>query len=67
MLTLIENGEVYAPEPRGKKPVLLAGDKIARVGETDPKVAAPLLGLELDVIDATGCVVTPGSSTPTAI
>src|SRR5436305_6663725 len=64
MLTLIENGEVYAPEPRGKKPVLLAGDKIARVGETDPKVAAPLLGLELDVIDAAGCVVTPGVIDP---
>jgi beta-aspartyl-dipeptidase (metallo-type) len=64
MLTLIENGEVYAPEPRGRQPVLLIGDKIARIGETDPKVAAPLLGLELEVIDAAGCVVTPGVIDP---
>ncbi|HEY4594889.1 MAG TPA: beta-aspartyl-peptidase [Thermoanaerobaculia bacterium] len=64
MLTLIENGEVYAPEPRGRRPVLLAGDKIARVGETDPKVAAPLLGLDLEVIDAAGCMVTPGVIDP---
>lgn len=64
MLILIENGEVYAPEPRGKEPVLLIGDKIARVGETDPRVAAPLLGLDLEVIDATGCVVTPGVIDP---
>jgi beta-aspartyl-dipeptidase (metallo-type) len=64
MLILIENGEVYAPEPRGRQAVLLAGDKIARIGETDPRVAAPLLGLELEVIDATGCVVTPGVIDP---
>lgn len=64
MLILIENGEVYAPEARGRQPVLLAGDKIARIGETDPKVAAPLLGLDLEVIDAAGCVVTPGVIDP---
>jgi beta-aspartyl-dipeptidase (metallo-type) len=64
MLTLIENGEVYAPEPRGRQPVLLVGDRIARVGETNPRVAAPLLGLELEVIDAVGCVVTPGVIDP---
>src|SRR3982751_4350406 len=64
MLILIENGEVYAPEPRGRQPVLLIGDKVARVGETDPKVAAPLLGLDLEVIDAAGCVVTPGVIDP---
>jgi hypothetical protein len=33
MFTLIEGGEVYAPEPRGRRPVLLIGDKIARIGE----------------------------------
>ena len=64
MLILIENGEVYTPEPRGRQPVLLIGDKVARVGETDPKVAAPLLGLELEVIDAAGCLVTPGVIDP---
>jgi len=64
MLILIENGEVYAPEPRGKQPVLLVGDRIARVGDTDPRVAAPILGLELEVIDASGCYVVPGIIDP---
>jgi predicted amidohydrolase len=53
MLILIENGEVFAPEPRGRQSVLLFGDKIARIGEVDARVAASVLGLELEVIDAT--------------
>jgi len=64
MLTLIENGEVYAPEPRGRQSVLLIGDKIARIGEVDARLAASVLGLELAVIDAKGCVVAPGLIDP---
>jgi beta-aspartyl-dipeptidase (metallo-type) len=64
LLILIENGEVYAPEPRGKQPVLLVGDRIGRIGDTDPRVAAPILGLELEVIDASGCYVVPGIIDP---
>lgn len=59
MLTLIENGEIYAPEPRGPGSVLLFGGRVARVGEIDAR-AVEALGLELSVIDATGCLVTPG-------
>src|SRR5437870_2112061 len=36
MFTIIENGEVYAPEPRGHQAVLLAHDKIVRIGNVDP-------------------------------
>lgn len=63
MLILIENGEVYAPEPRGRCPVLLVGGVVGRVGGVDRR-AAGSLGLELEVIDATGCVVTPGFIDP---
>jgi beta-aspartyl-dipeptidase (metallo-type) len=63
MLLLIENGEVYAPEPAGKKSILLAGEKIARIGEVDPR-GAEALGLDLEVIDASGCVVIPGLIDP---
>lgn len=63
MLILIENGEVYAPEPRGRCSVLLDGGVIGKVGEVDGRAAASL-GLELEVIDATGCVVTPGFIDP---
>src|SRR6195952_4627839 len=64
MLTLIENGEIYAPEPQGRQPVLLIGDKCAGIGGTDPPVAPRILGLDLEVIDASGCVVTPGIIDP---
>jgi beta-aspartyl-dipeptidase (metallo-type) len=63
MLTLIENGETYAPEPQGRRDVLLAGDRIARIGEIDRR-AVEALGLELAVIDATDCLVTPGFIDP---
>jgi beta-aspartyl-dipeptidase (metallo-type) len=63
MLTLIENGEIYAPEPQGQRDILLVGDRIARVGEIDRR-AVETLGLELAVIDATDCLVTPGLIDP---
>jgi beta-aspartyl-dipeptidase (metallo-type) len=63
MLTLIENGDVYAPEPLGRRSVLLIDGKIGRVGEVDRR-ALDALGLEHRVIDAAGCVVTPGFIDP---
>ena len=66
MFTLIENGEVYAPEPLGRRSVLLIGDRIARIGEADARLAASILELDLEVVDASGCVVTPGFIDPHA-
>lgn len=63
MLTLIENGEIYAPAPLGQRDVLILNDRIAKIGELDAR-ALSLLGLELDVIDASGCIVTPGLIDP---
>jgi beta-aspartyl-dipeptidase (metallo-type) len=59
MLTLVQGGEVYAPGPLGSADVLIVGSRLAEVGDID---AARLRGsgLDLDVLDATGCVVTPG-------
>jgi beta-aspartyl-dipeptidase (metallo-type) len=59
MLTLIENGEVYAPEPRGRRSVLIFEGTIQQVGEVDRR-AVESLRLDLDVIDAAGGVVAPG-------
>src|SRR5689334_23705184 len=63
MFTLIEHGEVYAPESRGVQPVLLAGDKIVKIGAVD---GAKLAALELpcEIVDAAGCLVTPGLIDP---
>ncbi|MFN7945319.1 MAG: beta-aspartyl-peptidase [Blastocatellia bacterium] len=62
-LTLIEHGEVYAPEPRGCLSVLLAGERIARMGAADAR-AIERAGFEISLIDASGCVVTPGLIDP---
>jgi beta-aspartyl-dipeptidase (metallo-type) len=63
MLTLIENGEIYDPQPQGRTDVLLLSDRIARVGGIDRR-AVERLGLELAVIDASDCLVTPGLIDP---
>ena len=63
MLTLIENGDVYAPEPRGRQSVLLVDSKIGVIGEVDRR-AVERLGCEFAVVDAAGCVVTPGLIDP---
>ena len=59
MFILIENGEIYAPERLGENSVLIANDRIERIGAIDRR---PLdaLGVDYETIDATGCVVTPG-------
>jgi beta-aspartyl-dipeptidase (metallo-type) len=63
MITLIENGEVYAPEPRGQQSVLLVDSKVGVVGPVDRR-ALERLGCEYAVVDATDCVVTPGFIDP---
>jgi len=63
MLTLIENGEVYAPEPLGRRSVLLTDGKIAKVGEVN-RAAVESVGVECEVIDASGCLVVPGLIDP---
>ncbi|HEX8184854.1 MAG TPA: amidohydrolase family protein [Blastocatellia bacterium] len=63
MLILIENGEVYAPEQIGVRSVLIAGGLILKIGDSD-KHALEALGPDLEVIDASRCVVTPGLIDP---
>src|SRR5262245_8419225 len=63
MLTLIENGFVHSPEPRGVQSVLLVGDRIEKIGEVDRR-AIEASGLDLDVIDASDCLITPGLIDP---
>ncbi len=63
MLTLIENGELYTPEKRGRGSILLVDGKIGKTGQID-RSAVEALGLELEVIDAAGCIVTPGLIDP---
>jgi beta-aspartyl-dipeptidase (metallo-type) len=63
MFTLIENGEIYKPEYAGKGSVLLMRNQILQVGDVSRK-ALEATGIEVDVVDATGCIVTPGFIDP---
>ncbi|MBN1272808.1 MAG: beta-aspartyl-peptidase [Candidatus Aminicenantes bacterium] len=57
MLTLIKNGEIFAPEPLGKKDVLIAGDRIGAL--TDPGLIQ-IEGTQVSEIEAEGKLIFPG-------
>lgn len=63
MLTLIENGEVYTPEPLGRASVLLSFERILHIGEVDRR-RLDALNLPCDVVDASECFVVPGFIDP---
>jgi beta-aspartyl-dipeptidase (metallo-type) len=61
MLTLIRNGEVFGPEPLGKRDILVAGASIEAVaGPGELRLG----GLEIDIVDAAGLSVLPGFVDP---
>lgn len=61
MITVIKNGEVYAPNYLGKQDVLLAGGKIEVISE---KIEIEKLPFNVEVIDAEGKTVVPGFIDP---
>jgi beta-aspartyl-dipeptidase (metallo-type) len=56
--TVIRGGDVFAPEPLGRKEILISGDRIFAIGEGFAAKTEPLGGAH--VIDATGKMVVPG-------
>lgn len=54
---LIRSAEVYAPEPLGRKDVLIGFGKILKIGD---RLAEEYGGLEVEVLEADGCILTPG-------
>jgi beta-aspartyl-dipeptidase (metallo-type) len=61
MLTLIRNGDVFAPEPVGKCDILLAGGSIVSVGGPG---RIRLDGAAVEVVEAGGQFVLPGLVDP---
>lgn len=61
MVTLIRGGDVFAPEPLGRKDILLAGGAIEAVAEPG---RIRVDGLEAETVDATGKHVFPGLIDP---
>ena len=63
MLILIENGDVYAPEHKGRRNILIANQRIEKIGDVGRR-GLDALGTEYETIDATDCVVVPGLIDP---
>jgi beta-aspartyl-dipeptidase (metallo-type) len=63
MIKLIENGEIYAPAPLGRRSMLLLDGTIAKIGEVDRRQLESL-GVEHEVVDASGRIVCPGLIDP---
>jgi beta-aspartyl-dipeptidase (metallo-type) len=61
MLTLIQGGEVFAPEPLGRKDVLIGGGRVLGLAEPG---RLRLEGLEVEVFEAAGLKVLPGLIDP---
>lgn len=57
MLTLLKNGNVYAPRPLGKADVLIGGARILGIGR-EINLSCP--EVDTDVIDLAGMTVVPG-------
>src|SRR3954470_22016722 len=63
MLILIENCELYTPRYMGRGSVLTANGQIEKMGSIDRR-KLDALGVEHQVIDASGCIVCPGFIDP---
>ena len=63
MFIVVRGGEIYNPRPVGKSDLLIAGDKVVRVGDVDTG-ALDRCGLGLEIIEAENCLVVPGFIDP---
>ena len=56
MITLIQNGNIYAPETLGQKDILICGNKIMAI---DQPGKIKIAGIELETVDASEKTVVP--------
>jgi beta-aspartyl-dipeptidase (metallo-type) len=57
MLTIIRNGAVYAPEPLGRRDILILDRRVGAVAEPG---SLKLSGVKVDEVDAAGLSILPG-------
>lgn len=56
MFTLIRGGRIYAPDEMGNRDILIAADKIVKIGD---RIDLPR-DFDVEVVDGAGKIVTPG-------
>src|SRR3954451_19070766 len=63
MFIVLRGGEIYGPRPIGRSDLLIAADKIVRIGDVNIG-AIERCGLGLEIIEAGNCLVVPGFIDP---
>jgi beta-aspartyl-dipeptidase (metallo-type) len=62
-LTILTGGEVYTPDRRGVRSILIGADQVLAIGEMDASQASAA-GIPCKEIDVSGCIITPGLIDP---
>jgi beta-aspartyl-dipeptidase (metallo-type) len=63
-MLLVENAELFAPEPLGRRSIVIAAGRIEAIGVDGAALARS--GVEVETIDAAGCIAIPGLVDPHA-
>ena len=63
MFIVLRGGEIYSPRPIGRLDLLIAADKIVRIGDVDTR-ALERCGLGVEIVEAENCLVAPGFIDP---
>ncbi|MBV8518667.1 MAG: amidohydrolase family protein [Acidobacteria bacterium] len=61
-MLVVTNADLYDPAPRGRTTIVAAGGRIEKIGELDARELAR--NLDCTIVDASGCIVTPGLIDP---
>lgn len=56
-MLIVENGDLYSPAPLGRQNIVIAGGRIEKIGDVS---ARDLAALDVEVVDASDCIVVPG-------
>lgn len=59
-ILLIKDGDVYAPEHKGKKDILVINDKIVFIDQNILTSSLSVIDKNIKIIDASKCIVIPG-------
>jgi beta-aspartyl-dipeptidase (metallo-type) len=57
---LIKDGDIYAPEHKGKKDILVINDRIVFIGQNILTSALKVIDKNIKIIDASECIIIPG-------